>query len=93
MNCCIAGQFFQSLYKDVSEMKGSWGFGYDRDAHTTEDSPLVTDHNRLKLYAEWRRFWDVVWTLGHLEMIETIDDILFMTCNNGFTMQLYACMI
>ena len=61
-NAPFAGQFFQSLYKDVSEMKGVWGFGYDRDAHATELSPLVTEHNRLKLYAEWRRYWNVVWT-------------------------------
>ncbi len=34
-------------------------FSSHSDAHSTENSTLVTEGNRLKLYAEWRRYWNV----------------------------------
>ena len=31
----------------------------DPSHHLTETSPLITKANTIKLYAEWRRFWNV----------------------------------
>lgn len=49
----------QSVYAPSHRMGGWSVFSESPLAHTTETSPLVTDANRIKLYAEWRRFWNV----------------------------------
>ena len=45
----IAGQFVQTVYKH-NRAAG---------ALTQSFTPLATDANRWKIYAEWRRYWDV----------------------------------
>jgi hypothetical protein len=39
---------------------GGWSkYGWSPKAHANETSRLITLGNRLKLYAEWRRYWNV----------------------------------
>lgn len=52
------GQFLQTVYPSDQYFGGVGKFGFHPDAHFTEKSPLVTEDNRAKLYAEWGRYWD-----------------------------------
>ena len=57
----LAGQFFQTLYPHVNAM-GSWlSYGRHPQAHMTQAHvPEATHgHASLRLYAEWRRYWNV----------------------------------
>jgi len=53
------GQHLQSVYPPGPAF-GSWGrFGFHPQAHLTESSELVSQGNRLKLFSEWARHWDL----------------------------------
>ncbi len=43
---------------DRKRRGGMGRFGYDPDAHMTENSPLITEENREKLFNEWKEYWD-----------------------------------
>ena len=34
-------------------------FAFNPEAHLTEDTPIVTDANRLRLFRQWGYFWDL----------------------------------
>lgn len=52
------GQHNQSVYPaDEYHSKGGQ-FAFRSEARLTETSPLITDANREKLFAEWSRYWD-----------------------------------
>ena len=51
------GQFLQTIYPPTPG--GFFYWGYSKDMKLNEEGEYATDHNRLKLYAEWRRYWDV----------------------------------
>jgi Sulfotransferase family len=51
------GQYLQSVYPAEGEYGGPGRFGFVSDAHMTETSPLVTEGNRARLWAEWGRHW------------------------------------
>jgi hypothetical protein len=53
------GQHNQTVYPgDEFHSKGG-RFAFRPQARFTEDSPLVTEENRRRLFEEWSRFWDV----------------------------------
>lgn len=52
------GQHVQSVYPPAGTHGEPGRFGFKRAAHLTEDSPLVTEANREKLFAEWAVRWD-----------------------------------
>ena len=52
------GQHLQSVFRTAKAHGGPGRFGFDRAAHLTEASPLVTADNRDKLYREWSQYWD-----------------------------------
>jgi hypothetical protein len=52
------GQFLQSLYPIAKVYGGPGVFGFHPEMHVTEASPLVSETNRRKLFAEWARHWD-----------------------------------
>jgi len=52
------GQFLQSVYPIARQYGGPGRFGYAPAMHLTENSPLVTETNRQRLWAEWSKFWD-----------------------------------
>ena len=51
------GQFVQSVYRPARDFGGPGRFAFNPDVHLTEDSPLVTEENRRRLYADWARHW------------------------------------
>jgi hypothetical protein len=53
------GQHLQSVYPPGSVFGGPGKFGYDRSAHLTERSLLVSDASRRRLDAEWSAHWDM----------------------------------
>jgi glycosyltransferase involved in cell wall biosynthesis len=52
------GQHLQSVYPPAGTHGLPGRFGFKRDAHLTEASPLVSDANRAMLFAEWAPRWD-----------------------------------
>ena len=53
------GQHNQTVYPG-DEYHGKGGrFAFRPEARFTEDSPLVSDENRRKLFEEWSRYWDL----------------------------------
>lgn len=53
------GQHLQTVYQRPSPDRQAGRFAFVPDAHRTESSPLVTDANRDRLFAEWSRHWDL----------------------------------
>jgi hypothetical protein len=53
------GQHLQSVYRPAIAYGGPGRFGFDPKAHLTGTSDLVTDANRLQLFTEWGRYWDL----------------------------------
>jgi Sulfotransferase family len=53
------GQHLQSVYPTALTHGGPGRFGFHPDAHLTETSDLVSEDNRLRLFAEWERYWDL----------------------------------
>jgi hypothetical protein len=66
------GQFLQDVYPSDNVYGGAAAFGFDPRAHLTEQSPLFTLENALRLRQNWERYWDqskgirVEKTPGHL---------------------------
>ncbi len=53
------GQHLQTVYPAANTFGGSGGFGFSPQAHVTEDSPLVSDANRHRLWEQWSPHWDL----------------------------------
>lgn len=52
------GQHVQTIFKPAYEFGGVGKFGFDINARLDENSSLITEINRKKLYNEWSRYWD-----------------------------------
>jgi hypothetical protein len=52
------GQHLQDVFPVVSKGHQAGRFGLLKEAHLTEDSPLVTAANRERLWQSWRGHWD-----------------------------------
>lgn len=52
------GQHLQSVYPVAQAHGGPGRFGFASEMHITEQSPLVTDDNRRRLWSDWGRHWD-----------------------------------
>lgn len=52
------GQHLQSVYPTAERFGGPGRFGYAPEMHMTESSPLVSEANRQRLWAEWSPHWD-----------------------------------
>jgi hypothetical protein len=48
----LQGKFLQSVYRPTD---AAW----TRIEHLTEESDKLTSENRLRLFAEWSRYWDL----------------------------------
>src|SRR5262245_48742926 len=53
------GQFLQTVYAPGVEHGGPGKLAFDPATHLTEDSPLITEENRRKLFTDWARYWDL----------------------------------
>jgi hypothetical protein len=51
------GQHLQTVYPPARRYGGPGLFGFDPDAHLTEESPLATRANRDRLLSEWGPHW------------------------------------
>jgi hypothetical protein len=52
------GQYLQDVYPTDGEYGGTGRFGFDRRAHLTETSALLTPQNVAKLRSSWHSHWD-----------------------------------
>jgi Sulfotransferase family len=52
------GRFLQDVYPTEGDCGGPGRFGFDPRAHLTENSPLLTPENALKLRQCWEQYWD-----------------------------------
>lgn len=52
------GQHNQTVYPSDPYHSKAGRFAFRPEARLTDDSPLVTDENRRRLFEEWSRFWD-----------------------------------
>jgi hypothetical protein len=52
------GEHLQDVYPLDLELGGPGRFGFDRRAHRTEDSELLTLENVARLRSSWHRYWD-----------------------------------
>ncbi|MFQ5493549.1 MAG: sulfotransferase [Candidatus Dojkabacteria bacterium] len=69
------GQHLQTVFPTVNKYGGSGRFAFDKRAHLTESSELVTDENKLKLWKQWSKHWD----LGKKILLEKSPPNLMMT--------------
>lgn len=53
------GMHLQSVFYPSGHYGGAGRFGFHPEAHLTEQSPLVSDENREKLFSEWSRYWNL----------------------------------
>ncbi|MBL6874290.1 MAG: sulfotransferase [Flavobacteriales bacterium] len=53
------GQHVQTVYKPAYEFGGVGKFGFDINSRLDENSKLINEINRKKLFNEWSRFWDL----------------------------------
>jgi hypothetical protein len=53
------GQHLQSVYPPARAYGGPGRFGFKPEAHLTDTSGLITSGNRLRLLAEWNKYWDL----------------------------------
>src|SRR5918992_4047803 len=53
------GQHLQSVYAPAIAYGGPGRFGFHPGAHLTEASDLVTADNKLRLFEEWKAYWDL----------------------------------
>jgi hypothetical protein len=53
------GQHLQTVYPPSKAYGGPGRFGFARESHLTEDSPLVSEENARKIFAEWSPQWDL----------------------------------
>ena len=53
------GQHIQSIYRPAIAHGGPGRFGFDPEAYLTEASELITADTHLRLFAEWKGYWDL----------------------------------
>jgi len=53
------GMHLQSVYHPSGYYGGAGEFGFHAESHLTEESSLVTEGNRRRLFSEWSPYWDL----------------------------------
>jgi hypothetical protein len=53
------GQHLQNIYPPAKAFGGPGRFGFDRAAHLTETSELLTAESKQKLFEQWSKHWDL----------------------------------
>ena len=53
------GHYLQSVYAPTWRHGGPGRFGFDPNAHLTENSPLATSENACRLFMDWAPYWDL----------------------------------
>ena len=52
------GQFLQTVYLPERDLGWAGSFGFSKEAHMTENSRLVSENSRNKIYRQWSNYWD-----------------------------------
>ena len=52
------GQYLQDIYPTEWACGGAGRFGFDPQAHLTEESPLLSPTNLVRLRQSWEPYWD-----------------------------------
>jgi hypothetical protein len=53
------GQHLQSVFPPAHRFGGLGRFGFNPQAHLTEESPIACLENVARLWSEWSRYWDL----------------------------------
>jgi hypothetical protein len=53
------GQHVQKVYRSAKPYGGPGRFAFSPEAHLTEDSTLVTQESRERIFASWSPYWDL----------------------------------
>ena len=53
------GQHLQSVYKAANKTGGPGKFGFNNNSFLDENSHLISNKNREKLFHEWSKYWDL----------------------------------
>jgi len=53
------GELLQNVFPKSRNFGGSGKFCFAPDAYLNETSRLITDQNRVRLFAQWQPYWDV----------------------------------
>jgi hypothetical protein len=53
------GQHLQSVYSAANNYGGPGKFGFRKQAYLDQNSDLITDANRSKLFEQWSLYWDL----------------------------------
>jgi hypothetical protein len=53
------GQHLQDVYPTARQHGGPGRFAFDARSHLTEDSPLATAENAVRLFEQWAQHWDL----------------------------------
>lgn len=53
------GQLLQSVYPPARAYGGPGRFGFNKEAHLTESSSLVSESNARQLFEDWSPYWDL----------------------------------
>tara|TARA_A100001015_G_scaffold297866_1_gene379872 strand:- start:2034 stop:2798 length:765 start_codon:yes stop_codon:yes gene_type:complete len=53
------GQHLQSVYPAAKDYGGPGKFGFQQQAYLDENSNLITEENRIKLFKQWSVYWDL----------------------------------
>ena len=53
------GQHVQTVFEPAFKFGGVGKFGFDINARLDESSELINEKNKLKLFNEWKRYWDL----------------------------------
>ncbi len=53
------GQHLQTVVAPAKAYGGAGLFGFKKEAHLDETSPLVSEANRITLFNQWKPYWDL----------------------------------
>ena len=53
------GQHLQSIFLPAKAFGGPGEFGFNKDALLNENSKLITNENKERLFQEWAKYWDL----------------------------------
>lgn len=56
--CILSVQLIQ-VFKTAHELGGMLAFSFEKEAHLTEKSKLLSRENKQRLIQSWKRYWHV----------------------------------
>eukprot|EP00039_Didymoeca_costata_P020891 m.342772 g.342772 ORF g.342772 m.342772 type:complete len:413 (+) comp21817_c0_seq1:117-1355(+) len=69
------GQHLQNVYPQAYNLGGMTGYAFNPESHITEQSPLCTPNNAVRLFRAWSPFWN----LSKRVLVEKTPNHMLMT--------------